>query len=39
MDEKIGRMIKREIIRERIFIGKRYMIEIGESHSTDQDKN
>jgi hypothetical protein len=37
MDEKIGRMIKREIIRERIFIGKRYMIEIGEWHSIDRE--
>ena len=35
MDEKIGKEIKREIIRERIFTGKLYMIEIGEWHSID----
>jgi hypothetical protein len=37
MVEKIGRMIKRGIIRGWIFIGKRYMIEIGEWHSIDRE--
>jgi len=35
MDEKTGKEIKRGIIKERIFIGELYMIEIGEWHSID----